>query len=110
MRLTATPEPSAPRNNVNPAPASALGVSGPHDCTSFVTASGFATAAISTEDQQLCFEGMKHAEHCRTLQNRAARGLALGQASGRDPNGTGLARVSVMDARGATDSVLVRLE
>jgi hypothetical protein len=37
------------------------------DFAPFVTASGFANAAISTEDQQLCVEGLKHGEHYRIV-------------------------------------------
>ena len=37
------------------------------DFAPFVTASGFATAAISTEDQQLCVEGLKHGEHYKIV-------------------------------------------
>ena len=37
------------------------------DFSPFVTASGFANAAISTEDQQLCVEGLKHGEHYKIV-------------------------------------------
>jgi len=37
------------------------------DYTPFVTALGFANAAISTEDQQLCVEGLKHGEHYKIV-------------------------------------------
>ena len=37
------------------------------DFAPFVTGSGFATAAISTEDQQLCVEGLKHGEHYKIV-------------------------------------------
>src|ERR1700731_309788 len=37
------------------------------DFSTFVTALGFANAAISTEDQQLCVEGLKHGEHYKIV-------------------------------------------
>src|ERR1700720_4400758 len=37
------------------------------DFSPFVTASGFANAAISTEDQKLCVEGLKHGEHYKIV-------------------------------------------
>ncbi|HEY8032015.1 MAG TPA: alpha-2-macroglobulin [Methylocella sp.] len=37
------------------------------DFAPFVTASGFANPAISTEDQQLCVEGLKHGEHYKIV-------------------------------------------
>ncbi|MGB8901088.1 MAG: alpha-2-macroglobulin [Methylocella sp.] len=37
------------------------------DFSPFVTASGFANAAISTEDQQLCVEGLKHGQHYKIV-------------------------------------------
>jgi hypothetical protein len=40
---------------------------GKADFAPFVTVSGFANAAISTEDQQLCVEGLKHGEQYRIV-------------------------------------------
>ena len=37
------------------------------DYTPFVTVSGFANAALSIEDQQLCVEGLKHGEHYKIV-------------------------------------------
>jgi uncharacterized protein YfaS (alpha-2-macroglobulin family) len=37
------------------------------DYTPFVTVSGFANAALSIEEQQLCVEGLKHGEHYRIV-------------------------------------------
>ncbi|MGH6829718.1 MAG: alpha-2-macroglobulin family protein, partial [Methylocella sp.] len=38
-----------------------------NDYTPFVTVSGFANAALSTEDRQLCVEGLKHGEHYKIV-------------------------------------------
>ena len=40
---------------------------GKADYTPFVTVSGFANAALSIEDQQLCVEGLKHGEHYKIV-------------------------------------------
>jgi uncharacterized protein YfaS (alpha-2-macroglobulin family) len=40
---------------------------GKADFAPFVTVSGFANAAISTEEQQLCVEGLKHGEHYKIV-------------------------------------------
>ncbi|MGH6868448.1 MAG: MG2 domain-containing protein, partial [Methylocella sp.] len=37
------------------------------DYTPFVTVSGFANAALSIDDQQLCVEGLKHGEHYKIV-------------------------------------------
>jgi len=42
-------------------------VQGRTDYTPFVTVSGFANAALSIEDQQLCVEGLKHGEHYKIV-------------------------------------------
>ena len=53
----------------------------------FVTASGFANAAISLEEQQLCVEGLKHREHYKIVLREgfpSAAGEALRKAADYD--------------------------
>ena len=42
-------------------------IQGRTDYTPFVTVSGFANAALSIEEQQLCVEGLKHGEHYKIV-------------------------------------------
>ncbi|MGH6844141.1 MAG: alpha-2-macroglobulin, partial [Methylocella sp.] len=55
------------------------------DFSPFVTASGFASAAISTEDQQLCVEGLKHGEHYKIVL-REGLPSAAGEALRKSAN------------------------